>query len=48
MHHFYIVKYAAATEWPQMTLKQQIVQQYIKYLTHIPNLVRCYIKTFLK
>ncbi len=46
MLHFYIVNYVAATKWPQMTLKQQIVQQYIKYLTHMPDFVRCYAKTF--
>ncbi len=31
-----------------MTLKQQIVQQYIKCLSHVPNFVRCYVKIFLK
>ncbi len=25
------------TEWPQMTLKQQMGQWYIKYLTHMPT-----------
>ena len=29
-----ILKWA---EWPQMALKQQIVQRYIKSLTHMPN-----------
>ena len=31
-----ILKWA---EWPQMTLKQQIVQRHIKYLTPMPNLL---------